>query len=283
MRLKYRVIERFRGIYPIEAMCEVFEVSRSGYYAWRRAQKKMPRDQWLIDLIVQCQQQCNQTYGIRRVRRWIQRQKGKTVNLKALLRVMRKTNLLAQIRRRRTYTQLKQSVYKYPNLLQRAFEQCQPNRFWVTDITYIPTPQGMLYLCAVLDLCRRMVLAYRIGSNMAASLVTQTIRDALITEKVTGGLALHSDQGSQYTSTAYFDLSKEYHFRPSMSSPGCPYDNAAMENFFGTLKSECLYRARYSTRAKVEELIAQYIQFYNFERIHLKNGLTPYEIRSKAV
>lgn len=142
MRLKYCVIERFRGIYPIEAMCEVFEVSRSGYYAWRRAQKKMPRDQWLIDLIVQCQQQCNQTYGIRRVRRWIQRQKGKTVNLKALLRVMRKTNLLAQIRRRRTYTQLKQSVYKYPNLLQRAFEQCQPNRFWVTDITYIPTPQG---------------------------------------------------------------------------------------------------------------------------------------------
>lgn len=283
MRLKYRVIERFRGIYPIEAMCEVFEVSRSGYYAWRRAQKKMPRDQWLIDLIVQCQQQCNQTYGIRRVRRWIQRQKGKTVNLKALLRVMRKTNLLAQIRRRRTYTQLKQRVYKYPNLLQRAFEQCQPNRFWVTDITYIPTPQGMLYLCAVLDLCGRMVLAYRISSNMAASLVTQTIRDALITEKVTGGLALHSDQGSQYTSTAYFDLSKEYRFRPSMSSPGCPYDNAAMENFFGTLKSECLYRARYSTRAEVEELIAQYIHFYNFERIHLKKGLTPYEIRSKAV
>lgn len=178
---------------------------------------------------------------------------------------------------------LKQRVYKYPNLLQRAFEQCQPNRFWVTDITYIPTPQGMLYLCAVLDLCGRMVLAYRIGSNTAASLVTQTIRDALITEKVTGGLALHSDQGSQYTSTAYFDLSKEYHFRPSMSSPGCPYDNAAMEKFFGTLKSECLYRARYSTRAEVEELIAQYIHFYNFERIHLKKGLTPYEIRSKAV
>ena len=122
-----------------------------------------------------------------------------------------------------------------------------------------------------------------IGSNMAASLATQTIWDALITEKVTGGLALHSDQGSQYTSTAYFDLSKEYHFRPSMSSPGCPYDNAAMENFFGTLKSGCLYRARYSTRAEVEELIAQYIHFYNFERIHLKNGLTPYEIRSKAV
>lgn len=280
--MKYRVIERFRGTYPIKAMCEVFEVSRSGYYAWHKVQKKMPKDQWLVDLIVECQQQCNQTYGIRRVRRWIKRQKGKTVNLKALLRVMRKTNLLAQIRRRRTYTQLKRNVYKYPNVLHRSFEQCNPNRFWATDITYIPTPQGMLYMCAVIDLCGRMVLAYRIGSDMSASLVTQTIRDALITEKITDGLALHSDQGSQYTSSAYFDLSKEYHFQPSMSSPGCPYDNAVMENFFGTLKSECLYRAHYTTRSEVEELIAQYVHFYNFERINLKNGLTPYEIRSKA-
>ncbi|WP_102410002.1 IS3 family transposase [Beduinella massiliensis] len=280
--MKYRVIERFRNIYPIVTMCEVFEVSRSGYYAWRKKQEKTPKDQWLVDLIVECQQQCNQTYGIRRVRLWIQRKKRKNVNLKALLRVMRKTNLLAQIRRQRRYTQHQQNVYKYPNLLQRAFEQQQPNRFWSTDITYIPTPQGMLYMCAVIDLCGRMVLAYRIGGDMAASLVTQTIRDAMITEKVTDGLALHSDQGSQYTTEAYFDLSKEYHFQPSMSSPGCPYDNAAMENFFGTLKSECLYRAHYSTRAEVEELVAQYVHFYNFERINLKYGLTPYEIRSNA-
>lgn len=172
MKLKYRVIERFRRTYLVKAMCEVFEFSRSGYYSWRKSQKKLPKDQWLVDLIVLCQQQCNQTYGIRRVRRWIQRHEGKTVTLKALLRVMRKTNLLAQIRRRRTYTQLKRSVYKYPNLLQRSFEQCQPNMFWATDITYIPTPHGMLYMCVVIDLCGRMVLAYRIGGDMSASLVT---------------------------------------------------------------------------------------------------------------
>ena len=112
MRLKYRVIERFRDTYPVKAMCEAFEVSRSGYYSWCKVQKEMPKDQWLVDLIVECQQQCNQTYGIRRVRRLIQRQKEKAVNLKALLRVMRKTNLLAQIRRRRTYTQLKRNVFK---------------------------------------------------------------------------------------------------------------------------------------------------------------------------
>ena len=104
MSLKYRVIERFRGKYSVEAMCEVFEVSRSGYYAWRKRQGKEAKDQWLVDLIVQCQELCKQTYGIRRVRRWIQRQAGKVVNLKAILRIMRKLSLLSVVRRRRPYT-----------------------------------------------------------------------------------------------------------------------------------------------------------------------------------
>ena len=113
-------------------------------------------------------------------------------------------------------------------------------------------------------------------------IVSHTIRDALHKEKVAGGLALHSDQGSQYTSQAYFDLSQEHHFQLSMSSPGCPYDNAAMENFFGTLKVECLYRMKFTYREEVERAVDEYVQFYNYERINLKNGLTPSEIRSKA-
>ena len=140
----------------------------------------------------------------------------------------------------------------------------------------------MLYMCAVLDLCGKMVLSYRIGDDMTSSLVTDTIRDAIQREKVTDGLALHSDQGSQYTSAAYHNLSQSYHFQPSMSSPGCPYDNASMENFFGTLKAECLYRAHYSSRSDVQQLVDEYVHFYNFERINLKNGLTPFEIRSKT-
>ena len=280
--MKYRVIERFRGIYRIEDMCKVFQVSRSGYYAWRKRQDKESKDQWLIDLIVECQRLCKQTYGIRRVRRWIQRQTGKEVNTKAILRVMRKLNLLSIIRRRKPYIRYRKAVHKYPNLLNRCFEQIAPNRFWVTDITYIPIPGRMLYMCAVLDLCGKVVLTWKIGTDMSASLVTDTIRDALKQEKVTNGLALHSDQGSQYTSEAYFDLTQEYHVSPSMSSPGCPYDNAAMENFFGTLKTECLYHAQFSNRDEVEQLITEYVHFYNFERISLKNGLTPVEIRSKA-
>ena len=214
------------------------------------------------------QKKRRQTYGIRRVRRWIQRQTGKGVNLKAILRLMRKLNLLSVVRRRRPYTRCQQAVHKYPNLLNRRFDQPRPNQFWVTDITYIPIPGSMLYMCAVLDLCGKVVLNWKIGSEMSSSLVTDTIREALQQEKV--------------TDKVYFDLTQVYHASPSMFSHGCPCDNAAVENFFGALKTECLYRARLSSRAEVEQLVAEYIHFYNFERISLKNGLTPLEIRGKT-
>ena len=280
--MKYRVIERFRGKYSIEAMCKVFGVSRSGYYDWRNRQDKPNKDQWLLDLITQAQITSKQTYGHRRIQRWLLRKHKKHVNLKVILRVMRRYDLLSKIRRVRPYMQYQKALHKYPNLLNRQFEQISPNRFWVTDITYIPTAKGMVYMCAVMDLCGKMVLAYRIGTDMTTSLVTDTIRDAKQKEMVTDGLALHSDQGSQYTSQAYFDLVQSYHIQPSMSSPGCPYDNSAMENFFGNLKTECLHRMKFSCKAEVEQAVAEYVQFYNFERINMKNGLTPFEIRSKA-
>ena len=280
--MKYRVIERFRGKYSIEDMCKVFGVSRSGYYDWRNRQELPNKDQWLIDLITQAQIKSKQTYGHRRIQRWLLKKHKKYVNLKVILRVMRRYDLLSQIRRVRPYMQYQKALHKYPNLLDRRFDQVLPNRFWVTDITYIHTAKGMVYMCAVMDLCGKMVLAYRIGTDMTTSLVTDTIRDAKQKEMVTDGLALHSDQGSQYTSQAYFDLVKSYHIQPSMSSPGCPYDNSAMENFFGNLKTECLHRLKFSCKAEVEQAVAEYVQFYNFERINMKNGLTPFEIRSKA-
>ena len=280
--MKYRVIERFRGKYSIEDMCKVFGVSRSGYYDWRNRQEQPNKDQWLIDLITQAQIKSKQTYGHRRIQRWLLRKHKKHVNLKVILRVMRRYDLLSQIRRVRPYMQYQKALHKYPNLLDRRFDQVLPNRFWVTDITYIHTAKGMVYMCAVMDLCGKMVLAYRIGTDMTTSLVTDTIRDAKQKEMVTDGLALHSDQGSQYTSQAYFDLVKSYHIQPSMSSPGCPYDNSAMENFFGNLKTECLHRLKFSCKAEVEQAVDEYVQFYNFERINMKNGLTPFEIRSKA-
>lgn len=286
MKLKYRVVERLRDKYSIGALCSILEVSRSGYYAWRKRQGRIPKDQWLVDLIMECQEFSKQTYGCRRVRRWLEKVKNKHINIKAIRRIMRKYDLLAQIRRRKPYVNYKRDIYRYPNLLQRQFDQTVPNKFWVTDITYIPTAKGMVYMCAVMDLCGKMVLAYRIGTNMTSSLVTDTIRDAMnfVRQKgmVTDGLTLHSDQGSQYTSKDYFDLNLLYHISPSMSTPGCPFDNASMENFFGTLKVECLYRRKFANRDEVQQTVNEYVHFYNFQRIHLKNGLTPFEIWSKT-
>lgn len=170
---------------------------------------------------------------------------GRTVNLKAILRLMRKLNLLSVIRRRRLYTHYQKAIHKYPNLLNRSFVQAKPNQFWGTDIAYIPISGNMLYIYAMLDLCGKIVLAYKIDSDMSSSLVTDTLRKALRREKATAGLILHSDQRSQYTSEAYSDLIQAYHVSPSMSSPGCPHDNSAIENFFGALKTEWLYRAHF--------------------------------------
>ena len=283
MKLKYRVIERFRKKYPITSLCALLEISRSGYYAWRKQKHKADRDSQLIQQIRACQQQSNYTYGCRRVQAWIKKKFHVRVNIKAVLRVMRKIDALAQIRRRKAYTSGKEAAHRYDNILKRQFAQTEPNRFWATDITYIPTRKGMAYLCAVIDQCGKMVLSYRIGTDMTSSLVIDTITEALGQEKVTDGLTLHSDQGSQYTSHAYSNLSQEYHFQASMSSKGCPYDNSSMENFFGTLKSECLNRIKFTDMAQLEKAVEEYIHFYNYERITMNNDLTPFEIRSKAM
>lgn len=282
MKLKYLIIERFREKYSISDMCRFFEVPRSSYYAWRKRQKDKDRDQDTADKIREIWNASRQTYGCFRIWKYFREKLKIRINIKRIRRIMRKYGISSVIRRRKAYTYNKNSVYKYQNLLNRQFCQEKPNTFWATDITYIPTSKGFVYLCAVMDLCGRKVLAWRIGDDMTTTLVTDTVKEAVKKEMVTGELALHSDQGSQYTSKAYFDLSIEYHFTPSMSSPGCPYDNAAMENFFGTLKCECLNRMRFSDRSSVETVVAEYMHFYNYERINMKCGLTPDEIRSKT-
>ncbi len=284
MKAKYIVIERFKNKYAIRKMCEVFEVSRSGFYKWRKNLKQHNRHSELDNGIIECQAKVKQTYGYRRVYLWLKKHKNIDCHPLTVLRHMRKLELLAQIRRRRAYTLYKQGGHRYENLLNRQFAQKDINYRWVTDITYIVTAQRTYYLCAIMDLCGKYIVAYRIGSDMTAALVSNTVRDAFAKEKgkVADGLTLHSDQGSQYTSEEYFALTKEYHFSASMSSRGCPYDNAIMENFFGTLKSECLKRYKPQNGEEVRRMVDDYIQFYNYERIDMKNGLTPFEIRSKT-
>ena len=258
-------------------MCKFFGVSRSGYYAYLKSAKE-DRDQELAMLIQQCQKETDHTYGYRRVCLWLDR-KGIHVNHKRVFRVMNRYGLFAEIRRRRKYQQMTEQLHRYPNLLNREFSALRPNEKWVTDISYIPTPQGTLYLSMIRDLYDNSIIAYKTGTQQSIHLVEKTIRAAAEKEAVTAKLQLHSDQGFQYTSQAYFTLTQEYGITPSMSRRGNCYDNAMAENFFGILKAECLRRHKPQSLEHARKLIDTFIFFYNNERIQLKTKLTPLEKR----
>jgi len=277
--VKYAAIYKHRNDYPIMTMCRFFEVSRSGYYDYAKRIDQLDKDKWLSNLISECHSKTNSTYGYRRIKIWIDRQTGKNVNHKAILRVMNKYGLLSQIRRRRKYTYYSGYLHRYDNILNRDFTADRPNQKWATDISYIQTKQGVLYLSTIKDLFDNSIVAYKTGTDQSNNLVLETIRKAKENEEVTAELHLHSDQGFQYTSHGYFNLTKEYGITPSMSRRGNCLDNAPAENFFGILKAECINRVKLKTFNEAKCLIDEYIHFYNYERIQLKTKLTPFEKR----
>ena len=275
------VIYRHKEKYSISEMCRFFEVSRSGYYDYVKRMETPAWDLPLAEKIQECQKDSHSTYGYRRVHIWLERQ-GIHKNPKTVLRVMQKYNLLSEVRRKK-YHNYTTGIYVYPNRLARNFHAERPNQKWVTDISYIKTGQGFLYLSVIRDLYDNSIVAYKTGTEQNINLVLSTIRAAKKKEKVTGSLHLHSDQGFQYTSQAYYSLTKSYHIIPSMPSRGNPYDNAMAENFFSILKTECIYRTRLKTYEEARLLIDEYIHFYNNERIQLKTKLTPLEKRCQFV
>ncbi len=258
-------------------MCQFFSVSRSGYYSFVKRIGRTEKDAALAERIRQQQDKCFYTYGYRRIWQWLKNSEGIHHNPKTILRVMKKYGLLAEIRRRRRWRQMGQQLHKYQNLLNRDFQAKAPNCKWVTDISYIQTKQGVLYLSVIRDLYDNSIVAYKTSSRQTVNLVLDTIRLAMRKEKkkVTAELQLHSDQGFQYTSQAYFNLTKQYGITPSMSRRGNPYDNAMAENFFSILKTECIYRHKPTTFLEANEMIARYIYFYNHERIQTKTGVAP--------
>ncbi len=274
-KVKYAVIYRHRQEYPVLVMCQLFGVSRSGYYDYCKRIGRPEPDTELAEVLRVQQDRCRQTYGYRRMWLWLEKQ-GVHHNPKTVLRVMKKYGLLAEIRQARKWVQLEEQTHKYENLLNREFQADHPNRKWVTDISYIHTGQGVLYLSIIRDLYDNSIVAYKMATQQTVSLVLDTIRLAKRKEKVAAGrLQLHSDQGSQYTSQAYFDLTKEYGITPSMSRRGNCYDNAMAENFFSILKTECIYRQKIKSFQQARELIDEFIHFYNYERIQLKTGEAP--------
>ena len=262
-------------------MCRFFSVSRSGYYDYVSRMDIPAKDLSLAEKIKECQDRCGKTYGYRRVHIWLERQ-GIYHNPKTILRVMQKYNLLSVVRRKK-YRNYGEYLHRYPNLLNRDFKAERPNQKWVTDISYIKTSQGTLYLSVIRDLFDNSIVAYKTGTEQNINLVLSTIREAKKRVKVTAELQLHSDQGFQYTSHAYFKLTKSYNITPSMSRKGNPYDNALAENFFSILKTECIYRIKLQTYDEARRIIEEYIHFYNNERIQLKTKLTPHEMRCQYI
>lgn len=257
-------------------MCKFFAVSRSGYYAFVHRLGKPEKDAVLAELISQQRERSFRTYGYRRMWLWLKTQ-NIFRNPKTILRIMQKNNLLSEIRRRRKWQQMGQQLHKYQNLLNRNFHAEAPNCKWVTDISYIQTKQGVLYLSMIQDLYDNSIVAYKTATQQTVNLVLDTIHLAMKQEKkrVAAELQLHSDQGFQYTSQAYFQLTQTYGITPSMSRRGNPYDNAMAENFFSILKTECIYHHKPVTFAEANEMIDRFICFYNHERIQLKTGEAP--------
>lgn len=273
-----------RKRYSITEMCQFFGVSRSGYYDYVKRLDQPAHDAALAEIIRKQQEACDKTYGYRRMWKWLKRVRKIHRNPKTILRIMKKYDLLSEIRRQRKWRQMSTQLHKYDNLLNREFHADQPNHKWVTDISYIRTRQGVLYLSIIRDLFDNSIVAYKTGTTQTVNLVLDTIRLAMQKEKkVAEELQLHSDQGSQYTSQAYFDLTKGYGITPSMSRRGNCYDNAMAENFFSILKTECIYRHHPATYDEARMLIDNYIYFYNNQRIQLKTGVAPLTQRHSAL
>ena len=282
-KFKYQVIYRHRTEYPISVMCQFFGVSRSGYYAYVSRMGTADKDAYLAERIKKYQDRCHQTYGYRRMHLWLESQ-GIHRDPKTILRIMKKYGILSEIRRKRKWQNLGQQIHRYKNLLNRQFFADKPNSKWVTDISYIQTKEGVLYLSMIRDLYDNSIVAYKTATQQTVNLVLDTIRLAMKKEKkrVAAELQLHSDQGFQYTSQAYFKLTQSYGITPSMSRRGNPYDNAMAENFFSILKTECIYRCKPKTPSDAQRMIDDYINFYNNERIQTKTGVAPLTLRHSA-
>ena len=269
--MRYRFIEVEKAAYPIALMCRVLQVSRGGYYAWRtRPESARSRsDRKLLVDIRAAHKASRRTYGSPRMQRELLAQ-GHSVGRHRVARLMRLDGLRG--RRRRRFRTTTQSNHAHPvaaNQLERQFAVEAPNQAWVTDITYIWTLQGWLYLCVILDLYSRRVVGWAMSERINQALTLGALKMALAGRAPKPGLVHHSDRGSQYAAKLYRRLLKARGIECSMSRKGDCWDNAVAESFFATLKVELVYETLFITRAQARQGIFEYIEaFYNRVRRH---------------
>jgi putative transposase len=273
--VKFAFIHVEKALYPLLVLCSVLGVSRSGYYAWwrRPVSSREREDARLATEIAATHRRSRRTYGSPRVHRDL-KARGIHVGKKRVERLMRQEGLVAKRRRRfRKTTDSKHPFPIAPNILERKFEAKLPNETWVTDVTYVWTLEGWLYLAVILDLCSRRVVGWAGSANNDRALALEALNAAVADRKPSPGLLHHSDRGSPYASDDYRQNLVTHGFVASMSRKGDCWDNAVAESFFATIKGELIDHEVYATRAAAKASIADYIDnFYNTERRHSSTG-----------
>jgi putative transposase len=269
--MKYTFMANHEKEFPVLRMCQILEVSESGYYAWRKREPSERKrvDEELGRRIEDAYQKNRQVYGSPRIHAELKEQ-GVHCGMKRVARLMRERGISAKPRRRKMKTtDSDHNNPVAPNLLKRDFTADAANTKWVADITGIETGEGWLYLAAIVDIYSRLVVGWAMGKERDEQLITNAAVMALSRRRPGAGLLHHSDQGSQYTSQGYQKLLQEHGILISMSGRGDCYDNALMESFFGTFKEECVERQNFQTRAEARNAIFEYIEvFYNRQRKH---------------
>jgi putative transposase len=282
--VKFALIDAEKAHFPIDFMCVQFGLSRSGFYAWK---KRKPSLRTLSDAEVKAKirdlhEKCRGTYGSPRMQAALKRE-GLNLSRKRVARLMREENLAA--RRKRSYRRTTDSKHAFPiadNVLARSFDVAAPNTVWATDITYIDTREGWLYLAAILDLHSRRVVGWAMSKNIDRQLCLDALLMALRARRPPPGLVHHSDRGSQYASTEYRKMLAANGIVCSMSRKGDCWDNAVAESFWSSLKTELVDRVVFLTRAAATAAIFEYIEvFYNRQRLHSHLGYcSPAEFES---
>jgi len=273
--MKYAFIVAHVAQFPMRLMCRALEVSRSGFYAWRKRpeSRRSIKNRLLVDKIKEVHQKSRKTYGSPRVHVQLVAE-GERCGRSRVERLMRANEIRAKQKRKFVLTtDSKHDLPVASNILERKFAVDEPNTVWLSDITYIPTDEGWLYLAGVLDLCSRTAVGWSMSETLEKTLVLDALKMAYQRRRPGKGLLHHSDRGSQYASDDYGYLLKSYGMRMSMSRKGDCWDNAVMESFFGTLKKELVHNRRYRTRAEARQDIFEFIEvFYNRERLHSSLG-----------
>lgn len=283
--MRYQAIADQRRQYPLAALCRVLQVSRSGYYAWlvRGESCRQRENEILLTAIGRIHEAVKRRYGSPRMHRELQAE-GYRCGLNRVARLMQYAGLLAKMTVRfRTLTKSASRGWAAPHLLNRCFSVAEPNTVWASDITYIPTGEGHLYLAVVLDLYSRMVVGWSMGERLGATLVMSALQHALDWRKPAPGLLHHSDRDGLYASDAYQRLLMEHQMAGSMSRKGNCYDNACVESFFASLKNELVNEERFRSRQQAKVSIFEYIEvFYNRQRLHSTLGyLTPVDFEER--